>query len=120
MALRLGRRRAGRARRNFNPKEVFESKVLFDMLVKASGKSHWKDQFEVRIKLGDERYDQPIPKDAARPLIHKLLVAINFFHAGAIRYDPERMTIMPYRGEPAAYAMFNGFTLVVGSTGYAG
>lgn len=102
--------------------EVARNRILFHLLTEASGK-HWKYPFELKFHLANpapEYKEAPIPKDAVREITRELLRAINFFHAGAIAFDVETMTPKSIAGEPAAYAAFDGYTLTIGSTGYAG
>lgn len=102
-------------------REASEARVLFDMLQRTAGKRDWKDAFEIRFRLASAvTQDPPVPRESVRELSQRLLRAINFFHAGAMVLDLKTGTARPTRGEPAAYVTFDGYDLVVGSTGYAG
>lgn len=102
-------------------REGAEARILFDMLQRMAGRRHWKSPFEVHFALASRvTQDPPVPREAVRDLARKLLQSINFHHAGAMVLDLEAGTARPTRGEPAAYVTFDGYDLVVGSTGYAG
>jgi len=110
----------GRARRNVGEQESAVNNIVFTMLQGLAKTRHWKDAFEVSWVLASRAVnDAPIPKEAVRDITRALLQAINFYHAGAVVMDLEAREVRPYRGEPAAYAVFDGYKLVVGSTGYA-
>ena len=122
MARRIAVGRRGR-RNPLTPeqhREATESRILFDLLQDRAKARHWKDAFEVRFGLADRRtQDPPIPREAVRDISQRLLRAINFYHGAAMVLELESRTVRPHRGEPAAYATFDGYELVVGSTGYA-
>lgn len=119
-AVRLHGRRIGYALPNVGEKEQSTSNILFSMLQDRAKTRHWKEPFEVSFILASrETGDRPVPKDAVQDLVRALLSAINFFHAGAVVIDLEAMQAKPHRGEPAAYASFDGYKLIIGSTGYA-
>ena len=110
----------GRARRNVGEKESAVSNIVFSLLQDRAKSSHWKSPFEVTFVLASKANgDRPIPREAVRDIVQALLQAINFYHAGAMVIDLDAMEARPHRGEPAAYASFDGYKLVIGSTGYA-
>ena len=108
----------------FDAEAVARNRILFHLLTEASpeARKDWRNAFEVKFKLADPRpetREPAVPKEAVRGITRELLRAINFHHAGAIAFDPETMEARPIAGEPSAYAHFDGYTLTIGSTGYA-
>lgn len=119
--VRRGRRVRGNPFR-MDVGDVARNRILFHLLTEASGKG-WKYPFELKFRLANpapEFKEAAIPKEAVREITRELLRAINFFHAGAIAFDVDTMTAKEVKGEPAAYAAFDGYTLTIGSAGYAG
>jgi|FLYN01.1.fsa_nt_gi hypothetical protein len=99
--------------------EIVRHIVLFDLMRRAH-KGHWKDPFELRIRIASRETDPPLPKEDVRKIARELMEAIQWFHGGAIAIEIPSMTARPVEGEPAAYWIFDGYDLVIGSTGYQG
>lgn len=94
-------------------------RVLFHLLQAASGAKDWRDPFEVVIPIANREHDAPVAKDAVHGIMQELLKAIEFYHGAAVAIDVETMKMRRVKGQPVAYALFDGYRLVVGSTGYA-
>lgn len=99
--------------------EQVKNTVLFDLLVRAHG-AHWKDPFEIKIRLASPDIDPPIPKEAVRKVANELIKAIQWFHGAEISIELDTLRARPYNGEAAAYWTFDGYVLTIGSIGYQG
>lgn len=102
------------------PEEAIRSRILFDLIEHASGVKHWKSAFEFKIMLASKEHDPPIERELVRPFARDIAQAIQFFHGAAVTINLETMEVRPRRGEAAAYVLFDGWTLTIGSTGYQG
>lgn len=100
--------------------DVVRHRVLFTLIERAAGKEHWKYPFEMEIILASKEYDKKIPKEDVAAIAKELASAIQFFHGAAVTIDLDTREVRPRRGEPAAYVLFDGYKLTIGSTGYQG
>lgn len=99
--------------------EVAKHTVLFHLMTKAHG-GHWKDPFEIKVRLASPNIDPPLPREVVRGIANDLVRAIQWFHGAAFALELDPLEVKPYVGEPAAYWIFDGYTLTVGSVGYQG
>lgn len=100
--------------------DVVRHRVLFTLIERAAGKDNWKSPFEIEIILASKEHDKRIQKEDVAALARELAEAIQFFHGAAATIDLETQEVRPRRGEPAAYVLFDGYKLTIGSTGYQG
>jgi metal-dependent amidase/aminoacylase/carboxypeptidase family protein len=95
-----------------------DRRFLFSLLRQAAGTKDWRDPFEVKIRLVF-RPGETVSKEMLSHLSSELVDAIAYFHAGSVEVDVETMSMKEApKGEPTAYAFFDGKVLTVGSTGY--
>ncbi len=99
--------------------EMARNRILFTLIERASGVDHWKSPFEIEMILQDPT-DPPLPKESVKETAKRLAEAIQFFHGAAVRIDLDTWTSKEVKGEPAAYVLFDGYKLMVGSIGYQG
>jgi|FLYL01.1.fsa_nt_gi hypothetical protein len=99
--------------------DVVRHRVLFHLLQAASGAKDWRDPFEVTIHIANNEHDAPVAKEAVHGIMQEMLKAIEFYHGAAMAIDVETMEVRRMKGQPVAYALFDGYKLVIGSTGYA-
>jgi len=101
------------------PEEAVRNRILFDLIQHAANMKHWKDAFEMKIVLSPKGFEPPVDRELVRPFARDIAQAIEFFHGAAVTLNLETMEAKPRRGEAAAYVLFDGYTLTIGSTGYA-
>jgi len=95
-----------------------DRRLIFSLLRQAAKTKDWRDPFEVKIPLVF-RPGETVDKEMLNQFAAGLVDTIAYFHAGSVEVDIETMSMKKApKGEPTAYAFFDGKALVVGSTGY--